>query len=403
MSKTIVVCLDGTWNGPGEKDKKGNPTPSNVQKLFERLAGTPALQAAQEEFEMEYRDSATNKVQVVKYLHGVGDSENILTRYAEGSTGAGILARIVRAYTFLSRYWQEGDNIVIVGFSRGAYTARALAGLIVKQGLLDWKKMRFGDGGDPAAYAAGMTAWAEFRKAPDGRSPGFIARVDNFINLAKASILSGLSHEPQPIYQKEVGIKAIAVWDTVGALGIPQFVGEDGTPTDLFEFANGELNTKVQFGFHAIAADEERTDFTPTFWTNREGITQTLFPGAHADVGGGYPKISNQCGLSDGALRWMLQRLAEHVIFKPYEDLVPDAKGVAHQPWQDKLYAIRSQAFRQIPAGLRLSQSLIDRIDAGEVVVEGERNRSYFPEGLLGKYFDQNTRQRLANIEIDKV
>lgn len=401
MAKAIVVCLDGTWNGPGETDDAGNATPSNVQKLFERLAGTQALQPSQCEAEVEYRDANQTIIQVAKYLHGVGDAGNILTKFAEGSTGAGLLARLVRAYTFISRNWIAGDNIVIVGFSRGAYTARALAGLIVNQGLLDWQKMKLGEGGDPAAYAAGMSAWAQFRLSANERSDSFIARIDDLLCFAKASILANVSHEPTPIYCQDVPVKAIGVWDTVGAMGVPLYIREDGTRPDLFEFVDKTLHPRVAAGFHAIAADEERSDFSPTLWDERAGIVQTVFPGAHADVGGGYPSNSRESGLSEGSLLWMLRMLNEHVVFKPFDDLKPDSGGVGHQPWLEEVYRVRPQALRVFPPSLRISQTLVDRINAGPVIVEGARDSLYRPENLLPHYFDPSTWTVLAATHID--
>lgn len=401
MAKTIIVCLDGTWNGPGETSDAGDPTPSNVQKLYERLAGTQALQSSECEAETEYAETDQSVTLVAKYIHGVGDASNILTKFAEGSTGAGLLARLVRGYTFVSRNWAPDDKIIIVGFSRGAYTARALAGLIVNQGLLDWQKMKLGKGGDPAAYAAGMTAWAQYRRANHDPSGSFIARIDDFVNLAKTSIMANVNHEPAPIYCENVPIKAIGVWDTVGAMGVPLFVSEDGTRPDLFQFVDKTLHPNVALGFHAIAADEERSDFTPTLWNARTGITQTLFPGAHADVGGGYPINARQTGLSNGALLWMLKQLQNIVSFKPYGDLQPDSGGVAHQPWLEAAYQVRPQSLRVFPTTLCISKTLLDRISAGAVIVEGARDSAYRPENLCPDYLDAESWKVRPDIGID--
>ena len=407
MSKNIVLCTDGTWNGPGAKDKSGTLTPSNVQKLFERLAGTQPLQASQSEAEIEYKDQDGNLLQVAKYIHGVGDSSNVLTKLAEGSTGEGLLARLVRGYTFISRTYQPGDRIYLIGFSRGAYTARALAGLIVKMGLLDWSKMRLGTGNDSVAYAAGMTAWAEFRnnsKAAD--APGFIQQINDFVFSAKAQLLSGLAHDPAVSYIGGIKIEAIGVWDTVGALGIPLFTQEDGTRPDLFKFIDTALSKDVSYGFHGLAVDEAREDFTPTFWDKRDNVKQVLFPGAHGDVGGGYPPSNAyggyESGLSDGALQWMLYEMDTiGVLFKPYADLAPNPAGVAHQPWRELVYQLRSLIPRQFPQhhGFLVSHTLLKRMASGPVIVEGPlQNHDYLPPNLLGTYLDQATNQLLPGI-----
>lgn len=127
------------------------------------------------------------------------------------------------------------------------------------------------------------------------------------------------------------------MWDTVGAIGISEYDDEDRR-IDAFRFVDLDLNNAVQYGFHAVSLDEQRADFTPTLWNPRNGVTQTLFPGVHADVGGGYPTI-NESGLSDGALVWLQQQLngvpgGNAVRFGARPDSVkPNACGIAHQPW----------------------------------------------------------------------
>jgi Uncharacterized alpha/beta hydrolase domain (DUF2235) len=96
-------------------------------------------------------------------------------------------------------------------------------------------------------------------------------------------------------------IEAVAVWDTVGSLGIPLY-SDRLVRLDVFRFADAKSSANVKQGRHTIAVDEQRADFTPTLWDDREGVVQVLFPGAHADVGGGYPLTNNESGLSDGAL-----------------------------------------------------------------------------------------------------
>ena len=131
MSKLIIYCADGTWNGPGQDENDDRePDPTNVYKLFVGLAGQPATETRDaDEQEKELRQNGRS-VQVAKYVHGVGDSRNPIKKLMGGAFGAGTISRIVRGYTFISRNYESGDHIVVAGFSRGAYTARALAGLI---------------------------------------------------------------------------------------------------------------------------------------------------------------------------------------------------------------------------------------------------------------------------------
>ena len=141
--KDIIFCADGTWNGQDvDRDDDGVPDATNVLKLFHLLQGETTLESRRlkDESEKVLGDS-TAPTLVAKYLHGVGDSDNPIMKVAGGAFGSGLIARVVRGYTYVSRNYRPGDRITIVGFSRGAYTARALAGMISSVGLLDPKEM----------------------------------------------------------------------------------------------------------------------------------------------------------------------------------------------------------------------------------------------------------------------
>ncbi len=148
MSKNIIFCADGTWNGPGEPDSDDKTADwTNVFKLFLNLAGVDTPRTALLEKEQERALLAADDAlqQIAKYLHGVGDSDNFLVKILGGTLGAGLITRIVRGYTFTSRNYVPGDKIFLIGFSRGAYTARSLAGLIANRGLLDASKLDLSD------------------------------------------------------------------------------------------------------------------------------------------------------------------------------------------------------------------------------------------------------------------
>ncbi len=165
--KTIVFCADGTWNGPGqpeEQEEQGGRR-TNVFKLFLNLAGdlSPDSLRSADEQERTVVGADGKPTQIAKYLHGVGDSKNLLVRVLGGGGGAGLVTRIVRGYTFISRNFEAGDRIFILGFSRGAYTARALAGLILDRGLLDAKRHDLAV--DRAqAYRLGSAEWFTYRR-----------------------------------------------------------------------------------------------------------------------------------------------------------------------------------------------------------------------------------------------
>lgn len=384
MAKNLIFCGDGTWNGPGEDEpgaRSGNPT--NVFKLFSNLEGrdTPESLRLADEQERLALDAAGQPVQLAKYLHGVGDSENPLVKLLGGAFGAGLIARVVRGYTFLSRNYAPGDAICLVGFSRGAYTARALAGLVAKQGLMDAAQLDLTD--KEAAYRWGSAVWYRHQQSLHGT---FMGRLESFV----ADLPGFLSRPPTAAQMIQVPLHVVAVWDTVGAMGIPAFAA-DHDRLDLFRFADTQLSPRVACGLHAVSVDEARQDFDPTFWDPDPRIIQALFPGAHADVGGGYPGGA-ESGLSDGAFAWMRDRLAEQGLrfaAVPSLPVAPSATGTAHRPWAQFPWTHLPTGPRAFPAGLRLHRSVLDRLAAGPVVPDpGAAAEAYAPANL-GAYVAQ--------------
>lgn len=147
-------------------------------------------------------------------------------------------------------------------------------------------------------------------------------------------------------------IMAIGVWDTVGAMGIPDIDQTDMVRLDLLRFADTALGLKTAAGFHAIAADEQRVDFSPTLWDDRTGVVQQFFPGAHSDVGGSYPMDAHESDLSDISLAWMqAQFRTVGVRFKLDIDFPANGMlGPMHAPWLAKDFFTRPTAPRLFPA-----------------------------------------------------
>ncbi len=123
--KRLVVCCDGTWNKPD------NETITNVEKIARTVQSDPA--------------ATGGTSQLVYYVAGVGSNSYWADRILGGAFGFGLFGQVVAAYRFLAQNYEEGDEIFIVGFSRGAYTARSLAGMVAKVGLLT--KLGLGAGG----------------------------------------------------------------------------------------------------------------------------------------------------------------------------------------------------------------------------------------------------------------
>jgi uncharacterized protein (DUF2235 family) len=364
MPKTIVFCADGTWNGPGNADQIHDgctPQLTNVCKLFGWLAGSADRPWGSPEMEKTLAGADAAPVQIAKYIHGVGDSQAILDKVAGGAFGVGVVARIARGYTYISRNYVAGDSVCIVGFSRGAYTARALAGLIVSQGLL--KPELATD--DANKYDNAVEAWYRYRHGSDStlvqRILDDITEFHDIWNHFKDQQLSDADFVPID------GLTAVAVWDTVGALGIPLYTG-DGTVRDVFSFCDTQLSDKVALGLHAVSLDEERKTFEPTLWDDAANVTQALFPGGHCDVGGGYPEH----GLSDVPLLWFIDRLQHPDVgikfaMNPPTAISPDVLGCAHAEWTKPLWLGLGAAPRAFRHGLIVHDAVRQRMNGGNV------------------------------------
>ncbi len=201
---------------------------------------------------------------------------------AEVMAGVGINQQIRRAYLYLAIRWRPGDRIFLVGYSRGAYAARALAGMIDRVGLL---------APEHAGEARVLEAYRHYRDDPlhrDARS--FAARY---------------CHEAAPI-------DAVAVFDTVQAVGIRWPLLWRLFP-EVHAFRSHRLGRSVARGFHAIALDETRAAYALDRWRthgDRTGsVEQVWFRGTHGDVGGHLLGRAGARPLANVALVWMLGRL----------------------------------------------------------------------------------------------
>lgn len=386
MAKNIVFCADGTWNNAGQDAKNDDAT--NVLKLYQLLAGDivggseflrgDPPEIVEGEKVLKAADGST--LQVAKYINGVGNSANIIKKLFSGAFGAGVVQRIVRGYTYISRNYQPGDHIFIIGFSRGAYTARALAGMIATQGLL---KTSF-KSGSQESYQAATDAWFYYRNTVKVKDEDLLA------DLMTAVLNKGLWSLVKSVFNPHLSsddfiavdhIASVAVWDTVGAMGIPKFNIQNKELVDAFRFADEVLSKKVRLGLHAIALDEKRELFKPTLWNAGGNVLQRVFIGGHADVGGGY----TEKGLSDIALEWMVTQLTQAplligspALFAPNYNtkLQPNFKAPAHQELHNLAKYIRQfKPSSQIEAHASIKQ----RKGAGNVVHrrDDEHNKDY--------------------------
>jgi uncharacterized protein (DUF2235 family) len=247
MSKRIIFCADGTWDDPMQA--------TNVYAMFKAIT--------------------TSSEQLAYYDDGVGSDGTPLQKLAGGALGDGLFQKIQDGYTKIAHAYDQDDDIFIFGFSRGAYTARSIAGMIAICGL---PTGNFSDQFVNDAFQA-------------YRNPG-----------QRAAFLQ--TYNPY-----DAKIKMVGVWDTVGALGIPAIVGS--VDPILYGFLDTNLHPDVLNAYQALAIDERREEFPATLWTPPampvpgQVLEQIWFSGVHCDIGGGY---SDDDSLSNITFAWMLSK-----------------------------------------------------------------------------------------------
>jgi uncharacterized protein (DUF2235 family) len=368
MSKNIIFCADGTWTAPGiEQQADDETTASNVYQLFVDLKGVVDQQSLllANEQEKILTDSSGTVVQVAKYIHGMGDPHNGLVKRLGGVFGAGLIVPIIRGYTFISRHWQPGDRIYLVGFSHGAYTARMLAAMIIDRGLLSREKLRLTMRNKEEAWRFASSVWAQY-----------LAHSPDMSATTLGNVLRDLpgffcdSVDPTCI-TRQVSIEAVAVWETVGMMGIPKHFNDKRH--SIFRFNNTELHSRVKYGLQAIAIDEQRLDLAPVLWDSRDRILQVMFPGIHHDVGGGYSNTDDDRSLSNGAYLWMHDALDDLGIHLAPSDVTADPLGPLHCDWYPPTRYLRIMP-RQLPppisSSMMVHHSVIERLSGGAALLQ---------------------------------
>lgn len=290
--KRLILCLDGTWN-----KADGSHPFTNVVKIRDAVDRSGS--------------------QRVYYDEGVGTA-NTIDRFIGGAIGRGLARNVRQAYKYICKYYEPGDEIHLVGFSRGAYTARSVAGYIGASGLLR---------NDACTTEREELAWNYYRTFKHDRAPGDRVALN-------------------PFCHPDVKIKCIAVFDTVGALGVPteglQWIGRRS-----FQFHDTRLGSSIEHAFHAVAIDERRAPFEATLWEQpfhplkpKPHVEQVWFSGVHSSIGGGYPDHE----MSDIALHWMVNRLQSiDVEFTPVAELpsLPlNSGGKMHESRSIPLYSV---------------------------------------------------------------
>ncbi|KAK0748607.1 hypothetical protein B0T21DRAFT_380396 [Apiosordaria backusii] len=327
--KRLVVCCDGTWMNCDTGYRKSsyrNPVgkaivPSNVSRLSRSLR----------------RSCTDGTLQVIEYHSGIGSSGSFADVLSGGAFSLGISENIRSSYSFICANYTDGDEIILVGFSRGAFTARSVAGMISDIGLLTREGMEYF-----YPIFKDMHHWRDkkyhdpFPDIPFGDKPKGEDAPRKYRDMLVERSLTR-AHQNQ---EKGPLIKVRAV----GSLGIPNttLFAKLGLPhsTSEYHFYDTDLSDRIEYAFHALALDEHRPAFAPTVWERTSNnwdatdLRQVWFPGNHGNIGGGW----KDAGISDMSLAWMMDQLAsigvqfdEAVIMRLFDHLEHSYRDMAEK------------------------------------------------------------------------
>jgi uncharacterized protein (DUF2235 family) len=369
MPRNLIICCDGTNN------QFGVDANTNVVRLVETSVNDP-------------------KKQLIYYDPGVGTlpeptlwtkAGQTLNRWWSLAFGTGLVRNIEEAYLFLMNHWKPGDRVFLFGFSRGAYSVRVLAGLLHQFGLLP-------QGNDNLIpYVVRMYG---------GLRTGIFTGKTNKDYWKLANKFRGAFARTLPSSRgKRFPIHFLGVWDTVSSVG---YIWNPKT----YPFTSN--NPSVRHARHAISIDERRWFFRQNQFTRsvaNQDLIERWFPGAHADVGGGYREAEG--GLWRVAFEWMLEEAKakgllvdetkleqvfarsqlqgdiwkepahESLIWKWWiAEMVPKLVFQGKGKW--RRVRIGGWGFRSIPNGAMISEPALRRIR--------ENSLSYSPPNMTGDF-----------------
>jgi uncharacterized protein (DUF2235 family) len=276
VSRTIVICLDGTSNEP----ESGT---TNVARMYAIAAKTDA--------QLAYYDPGVGTMGARGAVTGVGRR---LTRLTGLVVGYGVRDNIEEAYTYLMQHYQPGDRIFVFGFSRGAYTARALTGMLRTVGLLR-----------PGAENLVPYALKLYAKNGRGRAPTPDEDQEFWRVRREFHDRFGNPEFPNPFDPHRDQVHFLGVWDTVKSIGWLNWRAR----IEQARWPFTRRITNVGTARHAMALDERRRPY-PAYRFDADAVrdsdgryAEMWFAGVHSDVGGQY---ADDHRLSDIALAWMV-------------------------------------------------------------------------------------------------
>ena len=300
MSKNLVICFDGTNNQFGTEN-------TNVIRLIQVLDRDPTRQR-------------------LYYDPGVGTlpEPNAFTRLQKWVSkvyglafGGGLLRKVGEAYAFLMETWEPTDRVFLFGFSRGAYSARVLAGLLHNLGLLPRGNSSL------IPYVLRLNGKVSETDS-DGEAAGYWKLCRDFRRTFAVDVGDGDEDD-----QRRFPVHFLGVWDTVSSVG---------WILDPKKYPYTSRNKGIAVARHAVSIDERRWFFRQNLLQRADGqdLQERWFPGVHSDVGGGYPEADG--GLWRVSFQWMLDeaRAAGLLVDDRRIAEVLGRPPVSAAPWDDQ-------------------------------------------------------------------
>ncbi len=313
--RDLLVFCDGTSNTltAGRRD-------THVLRLYEHVRLAPPDPGGRER--IAFYDPGVGAPDAAPPTDPLDFVQRLWERLAGLASGRGVYENIAQAYLFLVRHWRgPQDRIFIFGFSRGAFTARAVAGMVNRFGLVE------------PQHETLLPTLLNLYFAHAGQASGLHKALDRLLGArpGRDAVAEQIRRDFTSPAGREAQVHWVGVWDTVESVGLAI-----GMRRSLGGTA-GLRGKRIRHVRHALALDERRLAFVPQLYEEPGDITgpdQTLeqrwFPGAHTDVGGGQPKA--EAGLAEDTLAWMAQELSRELAIPPW---VPQgAERVRH----DELY-----------------------------------------------------------------
>lgn len=291
-----------------------------------------------------YRLALQSSEQVTFYVPGSDTSEFTYNMDTGGlylgapSKRTGLLRNVALSYRLLMNCYEPGDELFLFGFSRGAFVARALSGMLQKCGLLD---------------------------------PEHVSLIEPATEFYLADRNTAAARDFKKSFSRPCPVRFLGVWEAVDS----DVLNSGG------RFRDEDSSLEVEYAYHALALDERRKDFPPCLWKRPAAakgqiIEQVWFAGVHADVGGWY----DERGLSNIALQWMMDKAVAaglNVDEKRRAQYVPDPHDYIHESY-DGYWRFRGSRLRPLEPGALIHSSVVERMK--------RRSNEYYPKNLPASY-----------------